>query len=439
VDLSVSVFRDFTDRRRSEQARQFLAEASAAFAASLDYEATLKHVASLAVPTIADWSAVDIVAPDGSLEQLAVAHVDPSKRELAKEWRRRWPPPPGAISYQVIRSRQPQIVSDITAAMIEASTSDQEQRRVLCELGLRSVMVVPLMAGQEAIGTLTFVAAESGRHYGAEELTLATEVGRRASLAIENARAYSEAREAVLTRDNFLAIASHELRTPLSALTILISSLVRAAGSGRLVKLSPEAITERLMRAERQVVHLGRLVDRLLDVSRLSTRDLRLDRQSTDLAEIARDVIARFEDTVTENGGHIELRTSGATIGAWDHSRLDQAVTNLVGNAVKYGQGTPIVVSVSGGNSGHVRLTVSDKGPGIPVEHQQRVFDQFERATESESLPGMGLGLWLVRRIVTAHGGAINLDSVPGEGATFSVLLPVGTETAGTHNASVPI
>jgi len=428
VERSVSVFREFTERRRTEQAWQFLSDASAALAASLDFEATLKRVADLAVPAIADWSAVDLLASDGSLEQLAVAHVDPSKRELAKEWRRRWPPPPEGMAYQVIRSRQPQLVPEITPALIAASTPDPEQRRVALELGLCSVMVVPLVVGPDALGTLTFLSAESERRYDPQDLILATEIGRRASLAIENARAYRESRQAVLTRDNFLAIASHELRTPLSALTVILSSLSRAAVSGRLEQLGPQALKERIARADRQVFHLSRLVDRLLDVSHLSTRDLRLDREQTDLVEIAREVAGRFEDNVWENGGRIEVKSAGPAVGWWDRSRLDQVVTNLVGNAVKYGQGAPITITVTAGASGHVRLTVRDDGPGIPLEHQQRIFDQYERGEVSESVPGMGLGLWLVRRIVTAHGGAISVDSVPGEGATFSVLLPVGME-----------
>jgi PAS domain S-box-containing protein len=430
VDLSVTVFREFTDRRRSEQAWQFLADASAALAASLDYQATLKQVAELAVPTIADWSAVDILTPDGSLERLAVAHVDPSKRELAQEWRRRWPPPPEGPGYQAIRSGLPQLLAEITDAMIEAGTPDPEQRRLAFQLGLRSAMVVPLIVGNVAIGTLSFVTAESGRLYGAQDLILAREIGRRASLAIENARAYTDAREAVRTRDNFLAIASHELRTPLSALSVLVSSLVRAAGSGRLLKLTPQALSDRMAKAERQTTQLARLVDRLLDVSRLSTCDLALERERTDLADLTRDAISRYEDAAAETGSRIELSIAGPAVGWWDRSRLDQVVTNLVGNAVKYGQGAPITVSVSAGSSGHVRLTVRDEGPGIPLEHQERIFGQFERANDSESLPGMGLGLWLVRRIVTAHGGAINVDSAPGRGATFTVLLPVGEQAS---------
>jgi len=429
VDLAVTVFREFTERRRTEQAWQFLADASAALAASLDYEATLKQVVGLAVPRIADWSAVDILTSDGSLEQLAIAHVDPSKRELAKEWRRRWPPRKDATTYRVIRTGLPELLPEITNAMIEAGAPDPEQRKMAFQLGLRSAMVAPLMVGKQPIGVLSFLTAESGRRYGAEDLILATEISRRASLAIENARAYTEAREAIRTRDNFLAIASHELRTPLSALSVLISSLARAAASGRLVKLSPEAFMERMTNAERQMAQVGRLVENLLDVSRLSTRDLRLERDETDLVEVAREVISRYEDVAAEFGGRIDLRTTGPTVGWWDRSRLDQMITNLVGNAVKYARGTRVTVSISSGGSGHVRLTVRDEGPGIALDDQERIFGQFERATESESLPGMGLGLWLVRRIATAHGGTVKLDSVPGQGATFSVLLPVGERT----------
>jgi signal transduction histidine kinase len=290
-------------------------------------------------------------------------------------------------------------------------------------------MMVPLVVGQKPFGTVSFLTAESGRRYGPQDLILAKEIARRASLAVENARAYTEARAAVQTRDNFLSIASHELRTPLSGLTVLMSSLVRAAKQGRLADVGADALGERMVKAERQTKQLARLIDRLLDVSRLSSRDLRLERERTDLVEVARDVISRYADAAIEAGSQIELKVSGPTVGDWDRSRIDQVLTNLVGNAVKYGGGAPITVAIASGGTGHVRLTVRDEGPGIAPEHQERIFGQFERAAPSESVPGMGLGLWLVRRIVTAHGGAVTLDSTPGQGATFSVVLPEAQST----------
>jgi PAS domain S-box-containing protein len=424
VELSVSVFREFTERRRTEQAWQFLAAASAALSSSLDYQDTLRRVADLAVPHIADWCSVDVLGAHDTLEQLAVAHVDPAKRELAKELRRRWPPHPESPSYRVVRSGMPDLVPEITETMIEASTPDPEQRRMAQTLGLRSAMLLPLKVGQKPFGVISFITAESGRRYDRQDLILASEIAARASLAVENARAYTEARTAVETRDNFLAIASHELRTPLSALTVLTSSLVRLAEQDRLIQLGSNGLKDRMLRAQRQARQLGRLVDQLLDVSRLSSRDLRLEREEIDLAEVARDVLARYEDAAAEAGTRMTLKSAGATVGLWDRSRLDQVLTNLVGNALKYGAGAPIHVSVSAGASGYVRLDVRDEGPGIPAEHQERIFGQFERATTSEEVPGMGLGLWLVRRIVIAHGGTVTLDSRPGEGAAFSVVLP---------------
>jgi PAS domain S-box-containing protein len=438
VDLAVSVFRDFTERRRAEQAWKFLAAASAALGSSLDHTTTLKQVAALAVPEIADWCTVEILGAEGKMEQLAVAHVDPTKRKLAKEWRRRWPPEANSMVHRVVHSGMPELLPDISDEMIRANTSDREQEEMARELGLRSAMVVPLMVAQRAFGAVLFVTAESGRRYGWRDLILATEIGRRAALAVENARAYTETRTAVETRDNFLSIASHELRTPLSGLTVLMSSLVRAANHGRLMQLGPDALRDRMLKAERQTKQLSRLIDRLLDVSRLSTRDLLLEREETDLAEIVSDVISRYEDAATEVRSRIELLVNGPTLGCWDRSRLDQVVTNLLGNATKYGAGAPITISLSSGGSDRIMLSVRDEGPGIPLEDQERIFGQFERAAPSENLPGMGLGLWLVRRIVTAHGGTVTVDSAPGQGATFNVVLPMGHSSPDRDRENVP-
>jgi PAS domain S-box-containing protein len=424
IEFAVSIFREFTEQRRTEQSWRFLAEASATLGSSLDYEETLKQVANLAVPKIADWCSVEVLAPDGSLRQLAVAHSNPAKLELAKEWRRRWPPNEQSMAFRVLRSGTPELLPEITEAMIVAAAPDPLQRQMALELGLRSAVVAPLIVDKKPFGAVTFVTAESGRIYGQEETILASEISRRASLAIENARAYTEARTAIEIRDNFMSIASHELRTPLSALTILMTSLSRAASQDRLIQLGPQGLRDRMAKAERQTTQLTRLVDRLLDVSRLSSREMQLDLAKVDLAEVTREVISRMEDATSRGASQIHLRVDGPAVGQWDPSRLDQVVTNLLTNAVKYGAGSPITISVGPLPPDRIRLVVKDEGPGIASEHQERVFGQFERAASPNS-PGMGLGLWIISRIVQAHGGSVTLQSSPGQGACFTVELPI--------------
>jgi signal transduction histidine kinase len=218
---------------------------------------------------------------------------------------------------------------------------------------------------------------------------------------------------------------------------MLMTSLARAAADGRLAQIGPEALKDRLAKAERQTRQLARLVDRLLDVSRLSSRDVLLDREPMDVADVVRDVVARFEDVAAEAGASITVNIDGPTAGVWDRSRLDQVVTNLLGNALKYGGGSPVTIALSSGWSGQLRLTVKDAGPGIAPENQERIFSQYQRAA-ADAYGGMGLGLWLVRRIVTAHGGTVTLDSSPGKGATFVVILPKNPEMSEKLAAPLP-
>ena len=424
IELSVTVFREFSELKRTEQAWHFLAEASVILGSSLDYEATLKRVAELAVPEIADWCGVEILDQDGQLQQLAVAHTDPAKLELAKEWRRRWPPRRDAALYRVIGSGSPELFADITDEMIAATNSDPEQKQVTRDLGLRSAMIVPLVVGGKPFGVVSFIASESGRRYGKQDMILATEVGRRASLAVENARSYSDVRTALQVRDNFLSIASHELRTPLSALTIIMTSLVRAANQGRLLQLGAEGLRDRMLKGERQTRQLTHLVDRLLDVRVLSSLELALEITEVDLTEVAREAISRLEDAAADTGSTIELEVNGPSTGRWDGGRIDQVITNLVANAIKYAPGSRVVVSIAAAQPGHVEIAVADEGPGIPAQDQERIFGQYERAAASSSA-GMGLGLWIVKRIVAAHGGTVRLESGPGPGARFAVILPV--------------
>ncbi len=229
----------------------------------------------------------------------------------------------------------------------------------------------------------------------------------------------AELQKAVRVRDEFLSIASHELRTPLTALQLNIIGVVRSAEKG--LETLPPRVSIRLNKAVTQAERLAGLIDSLLDVSRIQSGRLQLEVSEVDIVQEVREVMERFRDQPGARA--LKLVAPGPVVGQWDRLRLDQVVTNLVSNAVKYGQDQPIEVLVDATQT-HARLVVADQGIGIPPESLQRVFGRFERAVSEKNYGGFGLGLWIARQLVEAMGGTIGVESQPGSGSTFTVQLP---------------
>ncbi len=422
VTLIACVFRDVTAARRFADGQRFLAEASAVLGSSLDYAATLRAVAQLAVPRLADWCAVDMKGA-GGFDRLAVAHVDPKKVEFALEIERRWPTPresPTGVP-NVLRTGKPELYPEIPDEMLVAGSRDAEHLAVARALGLRSAMVVPISGARGTFGAITFVSAESGRRYGSAELSLACELGARAALAIDNALLYGDAQRAVRLRDDFLSIAGHELRTPLTALQLQLQGLVRNVKKPVLPTTAD--LVERLEKASGHVARLERLINELLDVGRITTGRMAMQREEMDLSALAREVVERFADDSERAHAPIALAAPAPVVGRWDRLRLDQVLTNLIANAMKYGAGKPIDVEVARQGERAV-LRVRDRGIGIGVADQERIFGRFERAVSERHFGGLGLGLWIARQIVEAHGGTIAVRSMPGAETLFTVELP---------------
>jgi signal transduction histidine kinase len=413
------------------QARSsFLSEASVLLSSSLDYEATLASVARLAVPRVADWCAVDLAHEFwGGAPSAIVAHVDPARVERARELRRRFPADRGAQSWvaEVLRTGRPELYPALTDTLLEAAGASPDRIAAARELELRSAMVVPMPARGRILGAITFASAHPGRH-GPEDLGMAEDLARRAGLAVDNARLYREAREAVRARDEVLAFVSHDLKNPLSAV-LMSATLLEREPSG-------EPRTARHVAAiRRSAERMDRLIHDLLDVSSMEAGRFRVEPRAWGPGEILAEAVALAGPLAAEKGVSVEVEADPAAPPVLaDRHRVLQVLSNLLGNAVAF---TPsggrvraacrrVELGETGEIHGRVMFTVSDTGPGIPWEDQPHVFDRFWRSAKSRE--GSGLGLAIARGIVEAHGGQISVDSRPGDGTTFTFDLRVAEE-----------
>lgn len=419
----VGIVRDITERRRSERVARFLAEASTTLAALVDYESTLQTVARLAVPFFADWCAVDMVEPDGSLSRVAVEHADPDKVGMVRALSDLWPTDPRSVlgPARVVRTGRSEMAQSISGEMLAAVARDEEHLGVLRDLRLHSYISAPLVVRERILGVVTFVSAESGHHYGPADLELAEDLARRAAIAIENARLYAELRDADRRKDEFLAMLAHELRNPLAPIRSGLDLMTMPG-----VDTETVAWTQDMMK--QQVEHMVRLVDDLLDVSRIMRGKTSLRKARVDLGS----VIARSIDTARPliESQQIRLEVSLPPEVVWleaDSVRLAQVFANLLNNAAKYNErGGRIWISARReGDQAVVR--VRDSGVGIERDLLPRVFDLFTQADRSaeRSQGGLGIGLTLVRSLVEMHGGSVKAHSDgPGKGSEFVVTLP---------------
>ena len=433
----VLVFRDASEEKRAQVRRDFLARAGEALVSSIDYEAILGTVARFAVPTLADWCAIELLEPGGKASrQVAVAHVDEQKVRLAREMGERYPPDPDSETGvpKVIRSGKSELYAEIPHELLERAARDDEHRRLIRDLGLESGMVVPLRVRGRTFGAMTFIYAESGRRYGPDDLSFAEDFARRAAMAIENAVAVKETenarvREQVLrsaaelanrAKDEFLATVSHELRTPLTAITGWATLLLR--------RNPPPELQRGLMTIERNARIQAKLIDDVLDISRVIGGKLVLNVGVVNLGE----VIAAAIETVTPGASlkRITIANEAPTeplMIVADADRLQQVVWNLLANAVKFTPQGGRVNVAAGPDDGEVWIRVRDNGEGIRRELLPVIFEPFRQADASTTRRhgGLGLGLAIVRQLVVAHGGNVDAESRgEGQGATFTVRLP---------------
>ncbi len=444
------------DAEASQQRLEFLAEASNVLSASLDYLTTLRTVARLVVPRLADWCTVDMLNDDGSMTRVAVVHRDPKKVEWARQLHCRYPERDNeerGVS-RVLRTGLSELYSHIDDAMLVGAAQDEAHLKLLREAATESAMIVPLVARGRTLGVISFITtSESNRRYRPEDLAFAEDIARRVAQAVDNARLYTQLQDALKVKeqalsqaeqakhaaetanarkDHFLAVLSHELRTPLTPVLAAVTSMDGQALS--------DAMQWSLQMIRRNVEMEARLIDDLLDLTRIERGKLELILEPVDVHELLRRTVETCEPNVRAGSLTVsmELRAVNASVRA-DSGRLQQVFWNLLSNAVKF---TPpggwIIIRTSDEGENGVRVDVVDTGIGIESAVMPRLFDAFEQAEGSitRRYGGLGLGLTISRALVEAHGGKLTAVSAgEGRGTTFSVRLQAERMSARSRDA----
>ncbi len=394
------------------------------FAGPLDGRARLTTLANLVVPDLADWCIVDMLNPRAptTYERVAINHWDPERIErLGSAAGQTYPLPTdaGVGVPKVLARGRSELVLDVSPELQRRIAASPD--RLLATIGARSYLIVPLAGADGAVGTITFVFAESNRRYGRDDLALAEDLSQRAALALENARLYQQAREAVQLREELLAIVSHDLRNPLSTIATVAALLGKAEPTPQ----SAAKTREHGARLRRSVQRMERLIKDLLAFASIGSGHLAIDPQAVPVADLLREAAEAIGPIASEK--RVLVTVADATPGlsvSCDKERILQVLSNLLGNAIKFSPVEGLVRLVSRRAAAEVELSVSDSGPGIASDALTRIFERFWQAKET-ARQGTGLGLYIAKGIVETHGGRIWADSTLGQGSTFRFVLPL--------------
>jgi signal transduction histidine kinase len=438
----IASLRDVTERKRAEQGARdlileqaartaaeasakrfrFLSESGAALTSTLNYHATLAALARVCVTGFADWAEVYAVEADGAVRRLETAHCEPARAPLVSALRGVAIPPKGSHPVlAVIRTRTPMLASTLSPELRASMIVDEGHERTVAELGMTSLIVIPMIARDRVLGAIALFASEPRRRFNAEDLALAEDVGARAGLAVDNALLYEEARRANQTKADFLAVVSHDLRTPLNA--VMGYAELLAMG---IPEPLPEAARERLQRIRTAAGHLLYLLDELLGFARLEAGREEVHPRDVDVREVVQEMAAVIEPLAHSAYLEFEVDVPATPVMVrTDPDKLRQILVNLGGNAVKYTPRGEVRVVLREQAANRVAIRVADTGIGIAPEHLDDIFEPFWQvnAGQRSANGGTGLGLSVVRGLVRLLGGEVSVESRPGEGSAFTVVI----------------
>lgn len=424
VSAGVVTFFDITERTRTEQAQRFLAAASASLSDSLDFQGTLDRLGRLTVPELADWCVIHTLPEVEAARRITVTHVDPEEVRRARAALREMDPPPGlsAAMDQVLGGERPELIRDFSHPLAAPLAEHAAFRALVRELGITSVMLIPMVARGRAFGCIALATAASGRVYDEADLAVAHDLAQRAALAADNARLYEAAKRAIELRDNVLATVSHDLRNPLSAIITAAAVMTKRAAA----RPGERGDTKAIEAIQRSAHRMDRLIHDLLDFASLRAGRLELRRQPQDPREIGREAVEMFEAQAQDKGVRLGATSDDdVPLVVCDRDRMLQVLSNLLSNALKVTGAQGSVTVRCERREEHVVFSVADTGPGIPEDELPYLFERFWRG-QRNGYKGTGLGLAIARELVVAHGGTISVDSAVGVGTTFRFTIPVG-------------
>lgn len=420
--LAVSIFKDFTERKRIEDSFKYLDEVNRVLSSSFNYENNLAELSKLMVPRMADWCSVQVFGRgEKHPHSIAIHHVDPDKvkfaQSLAEKYPQDWNAQTGPPN--VIRTGEAEFYPVVTDEMLRSSAQSEEHAEALVSLGVRSVMIVPLSSRGTTFGAITMMASK--HYYTQNDFLFAKEMARRAGVAIDNARLYEEAEAANQAKNLFLANMSHEIRTPLGAIlgfTELLDSKEIAADESK-------KYTEIISRNGKL---LNQLIDDILDISKIEAGHLETEVLEISLPQLVNDIAAVMRFRAQEKGlaFTVQWDTDVPTTVYSDPIRLRQILLNIVGNAVKFTERGEIKIRISNNAAEEMlHFTIEDSGRGIPKAQKDLVFNWFTQADASTTrkFGGTGLGLALSRHLAQALGGELTLHEKAGPGSCFMIKI----------------
>lgn len=409
---------------RIEDKIAFLSEASKILSSTLDYNVTLASVAKLVANNIADLCVIDIF--EGNLlNRVAVRVADRRKQKLANEMYNFLPDPRNKRAvYDTVHGGKPIIIKKVTKSWLKSVSRLKEERDMHIKLNLHSLIFTPLKSRGKIIGVLTIASSYPKFSYTQEYANFMEELAIRAGLAVDNSRLFSEAQEALRTRDEFLSIASHELKTPLTSILLNLQLILQKIHNAANQKIEMKEIEGMIETSKNQSDRLSRLISDLLNISLISTGRLVIEKEQMNLSDVVHEVIKRFEVQLDKAHIPIDWRNNKKLVGNWDKVRLEQVVTNLISNAIKYGKNKPVTIRLTR-NKNMAVLKIKDRGIGIKKKDRKHIFERFKRGANSKDFKGLGVGLYISRQIVEAHQGNLSVISSVGKGTTFTVSLPM--------------